>query len=181
MPRRDVHEKRRRPTPLHYGTGESPDKIAHYAIEADRRDFENEALRKRIADLARELSELSATNLNLVVLLDEQNRLLAAHRATEAPLLARCEREEARPDQHTIDDLRARLEESEKLMMAMARNLGETIDERDKTIAELRHENENLGLQHTYMVQKMQDMNVDGEEYFSPRYDIEKRMYRDEA
>ena len=170
MPRRDVHEKRRRPTPLYYGAGESPDKIAHYAIEADRRDFENEALRKRIAGMARELSELSATNLNLVVLLVEQNRLLAAHRATEATLLARCEREEARPDQHTIDDLRDRLEESEKLMMAMARKLGE-----------LRQENENLGLQHTYMVKKMQDMNVDGEEYFSPRYDIEKRMYREEA
>ena len=170
MPRRDVHEKRRRPTPLYYGAGESPDKIAHYTIEADRRDFENEALRKRIAGMARELSELSATNLNLVVLLVEQNRLLAAHLATEATLLARCEREEARPDQHTIDDLRDRLEESEKLMMAMARKLGE-----------LRQENENLGLQHTYMVKKMQDMNVDGEEYFSPRYDIEKRMYREEA
>lgn len=88
MPRKDVHEKRRRPTPLHYGTGESPDKIAHYAIEADRRDFENEALRKRIAGLARELSELAATNLDLVVLLVEQNRLLAAHRATEDTLLA---------------------------------------------------------------------------------------------
>jgi cell division protein FtsB len=181
MPRRDVSEKRRRPTPLHYGTGESPDKIAHYAIEAERRDFENETLRKRIAGLARELSELSATNLNLVVLLDEQNSLLAAHRATEAMLLSRCEREEARPDQYTIDYLRARLEESEKSMMAMARSLGETIDARDKTIAELRQENENLGRQHAYMAQKMRDMNVDGEEYLSPRYDIKNGIYREEA
>jgi len=192
-----LHAKRRRPTKHHYGTGPSPAMLAHQAIEADRLDAENEILRGRLNSMSCELTAMAMINLRLVGQIAEHDNLIRAHQATESMLLARCERAES-GDSHQrykqdIADLRTRLAEiaaQEQSMMDQVRNLGQTIDERDKTIderdttiADLMKENEALGRQHTYMVEKMraQQPENDDENYLLSKYDTTFGMYREEV
>ena len=192
-----LHAKLRRPTQHHYGTGPSPAMLAHQAIEADRLDAENDILRGRLNSMSRELTEMAMINLRLVGQIAEHDNLIRAHQATESMLLARCERAES-GDSHQrykqdIADLRTRLAEiaaQEQSMMDQVRKLGQTIDERDKTIderdttiADLMKENEALGRQHTYMVEKMraQQPENDDENYLLSKYDTTFGMYRAEV